>query len=338
MKRLFVLFICLASFLSVQARQLPADSLSPLRVVDSLSARERLERVPILLRSELDSLLQERLDIIQSQTEPKEVAQEEKLGIWPILSAAALGLILLLIYLIWQQQKRAKRSFVRLYKQIQHLDAQVWSGPASLKESEAINSSNTDPRVKAASLTEKIRQLQKENEGLELMLDEYRKSRQDFESLKQQMMEAYKVRHYPGFNKDETESEVLRATLKTERYVAAYAYERFLKPMLKITDANKNNPARISEEDRQKIADSLVSMGLLYTEYLYLRIAELSIGGNMVERIAGLQKGNGIDPQLLKELSTAHGSRALALRITLDKMGITHLSYPVFEETNLNLS
>lgn len=338
MKKYLVFFFCLAGFHSIKARQQPADSLASIRVVDSLTAIERQERLPILLQSELDSLLQKRLETMRLQEEPATMEKETYFSLWPILSAAALLLVMALLYLIWQQQKRAKRSFVRLYKQIQHLDAQVWGSQATSKSRKTSGQDMEETDNSPAAIAEKLRQLQKENEGLELMLAEYRKSRQDFESLKQQMMEAYKVRHYPGFDKEETESEVLLSTLKTERYVAAYAYEKFLKPMLKITDANKNNPARISEEDRQKIADSLVSMGLLYAEYLYLRIGELSIGGNMVQRIAGLQKGNGIDPQLLKELSTAHGSRALALRITLDKMGITHLSYPVFEETNLNLS
>ncbi len=338
MKKYLVFLFCLAGFLSVNARQQPADSLASIRVVDSLTAIERQERRPILLQSELDSLLQKRQESMRVQEEPAAMEKETYFSLWPILSAAAMLLVLALLYLIWQQQKRAKRSFVRLYKQIQHLDAQVWGSQVAAKGRKAPGQDTEETDNSPAALAEKLRKMQQQNEGLELMLAEYRKARQDFESLKQQMMEAYKVRHYPGFDKEETESEVLLSTLKTERYVAAYAYEKFLKPMLKITDANKNNPARISEEDRQKIADSLVSMGLLYAEYLYLRIGELSIGGNMVQRIAGLQKGNGIDPQLLKELSTAHGSRALALRITLDKMGITHLSYPVFEETNLNLS
>jgi hypothetical protein len=54
----------------------------------------------------------------------------------------------------------------------------------------------------------------------------------------------------------------------------------------------------------------------------------------MVQRIGS--NGKGIDPALLKKLSMEHGSRALALRMALNKAGISKLSYPVFDETDLN--
>ncbi|HRO72003.1 MAG TPA: hypothetical protein PK951_16545 [Chitinophagaceae bacterium] len=84
--------------------------------------------------------------------------------------------------------------------------------------------------------------------------------------------------------------------------------------------------------------DLLISLGLLYIEYLYLRINELSVGGRIVERLGSLKNGNSLDPATLKELSTEHGSRALVIRMALDKTSIQKLSYPVFDETNLNLS
>jgi hypothetical protein len=40
----------------------------------------------------------------------------------------------------------------------------------------------------------------------------------------------------------------------------------------------------------------------------------------------------------MKQLNMEHGSRALVLRMVLDAMKIQRLSYPVFDETNLNLS
>jgi len=54
--------------------------------------------------------------------------------------------------------------------------------------------------------------------------------------------------------------------------------------------------------------------------------------------LGSLRNGNHIDKGLLKELNIEHGSRALVLRMVLDKMDIQNLSYPVFDETNLNLS
>jgi hypothetical protein len=92
----------------------------------------------------------------------------------------------------------------------------------------------------------------------------------------------------------------------------------------------------MSDEDSEKLFDLLISLSLFYIEYLYLRIDELSVGGHIVERIGSHAKGNGIDHELLKKLNTDHGSRALAIRIALDKKGIGKLSYPVFDETNLN--
>jgi hypothetical protein len=69
-----------------------------------------------------------------------------------------------------------------------------------------------------------------------------------------------------------------------------------------------------------------------------LRVSELSIGGKMVERIRGLAGGNGPDPSLLKKLNKENGSRALVMRLALDKAMLGKLSYPVFDETNLNNS
>jgi hypothetical protein len=82
--------------------------------------------------------------------------------------------------------------------------------------------------------------------------------------------------------------------------------------------------------------DLLISLSFLYIEYLYLRVNELSIGGKMVERINGINKGNGLDISLLKKLDTEFGSRALVIKIALEKAALYQLSYPVFDETNLN--
>ena len=103
---------------------------------------------------------------------------------------------------------------------------------------------------------------------------------------------------------------VISSLLDTERSVALYAYEHFLKPVLAIADANKNNPARINPEEREKMLDLLISLALLYSEYLYLRINDLSIGGKIAERIGSLKNGNNIDKASLKELNVEHGSRA----------------------------
>jgi hypothetical protein len=144
----------------------------------------------------------------------------------------------------------------------------------------------------------------------------------------------YKVKNYPFYDKAKEEGQMIKDLLLTERTVALHAFEKFMKPVIQITDTNKNNPAKISVEDSTKLLELLVSLSLYYIEYLYLRINDLSVGGNMVQRIGS--NGKGIDPGLLKKLNVEHGSRALALRMALNKSGISKLSYPVFDETDLN--
>ena len=191
---------------------------------------------------------------------------------------------------------------------------------------------------KVQSLTTQLERTLKDKEALQRLLEEYTDSKLEFESVKQQMMEVYKIRNYPGFNKEKSETDIVKSLLDTERSVALYAYEHFLKPVLSIADANKNNPAKINPEEREKMLNLLISLSLLYSEYLYLRITDLSVGGKIVERLGSLRNGSHIDTGLLKELNIEHGSRALVLRMVLDKMDIQNLSYPVFDETNLNLS
>ncbi|MBL0131588.1 MAG: hypothetical protein IPP43_11065 [Chitinophagaceae bacterium] len=185
-------------------------------------------------------------------------------------------------------------------------------------------------------LNAELYKLSKENEGLNRVLKEYNGIQHEYDSLKQGILKAYKVKNYPGYDKTKDETNAIRGVLETENTVAKYAYEKFLKPILAITDANKNTPAKLSETDREKLLDLLISLSLLYIEYLYLRVNELSVGGTMVERIKGYGKGNGLDTSLLRKLNTESGSRALVLKMALRSAHLQQLSYPVFDETNLN--
>ena len=97
---------------------------------------------------------------------------------------------------------------------------------------------------KVQSLTTQLEKTLKDKEELQRLLEEYTDSKLDFESVKQQMMEVYKIRNYPGFNKEKSETDIVKSLLDTERSVALYAYEHFLKPVLSIADANKNNPGQ----------------------------------------------------------------------------------------------
>jgi cell division protein FtsB len=185
-------------------------------------------------------------------------------------------------------------------------------------------------------LTAELHKLTKENENLDRVIKEYNGIQHEYDSLKHGLHKAYKIRNYPGYDKTKHETNAMQTVLDTENIVATYAYEKFLKPILSLTDTNKNNPAMLTENDRKKLLDHLLSLSLLYIEYLYLRINDLSIGGKMVERIKGFSSGNGIDTTLLKKMNTDHGSRALVVKMALAKAGVSTLSYPVFDETDLN--
>lgn len=314
-----------------------------IRIVDTLSVQEKTNRSVVLLRSELDSLIK-----LNNHSEPRTIPQEPGMKSESNLSEyllwGSIALLLIIILLVWlllrNQQKFNETTFL-LSRQIKNLELTTFS----INSSDMNTISKTKAKTSAAGLEKKIQtltsQLEKmtrDNEELEALVKEYADSKLDFESVKQQMMEVYKIRNYPGFNKEKSETEIVKSLLETEKTIALYAYEHFLKPVLAIADANKNNPAKINPDEKQKMLDLLISLSLMYSEYLYLRINELSVGGKIVERIGSLKNGSNIDPALLKELNTEHGSRALVLRMVLDKTQVEHLSYPVFDETNLNLS
>ncbi|MEI9910873.1 MAG: hypothetical protein WDO71_15100 [Bacteroidota bacterium] len=113
---------------------------------------------------------------------------------------------------------------------------------------------------------------------------------QEYGLIKQAITEVYKVRNYPSFDKEKGEGEIIRDLLKTERSVAGHAFEKFLKPIITITDENKNNPAKISNEDSKKLLELLISLSLYHIEYLYLRINDLAVGGNIVQRIGSNER------------------------------------------------
>ncbi len=337
--KLFVLVLCLAA-LSISAQEPERKSI---RIVDSLTAQEKTDRNTVLLRSELDSLVQlhgNKQLVVQPQENPVEPASMDM--VYLIAGVVALLLIALLLYLLFVNQKKFHRVVRTLQKQVQHLELAAYSsGSIADATSGSRNKAKTSiPALerKIDSLSLQLEKANEENSTLQGLLTEATRSQHDYESVKQQMMEVYKIRNYPGFNKEKTETEILKSMLDTERSVALYAYEHFLKPIMAITDANKNNPAKIDQSEKEKLVDLLISLSLLYSEYLYLMISELSVGGKIVERLGSLKNGNEIDPASLKELSTEHGSRALVIRMALDKTAIQHLSYPVFDETNLNLS
>ncbi len=303
---------------------------SQLRVVDSLKAKERGTRNPIILRSELDSLKNVYYPSAEVPVTPPKAAELELPLYVPIaFSALALGLLAAL-FLLWKNQQANQRSIRRLKDTITKEFREL-----ELESSQPVTKKLANAGEKKGHSNGRLAALEGEKLKWETA---YQQVVTELDALKQQIMQVYKVRNYPGYSREKSEAEILASFLATERSISVYAYESFLKPLHALADQNKNNPARISREDQERILELLVSLGLFFAEYLYLRVNELAIGGKMVQRIGNVEKGNDLDQGLLKELNTEHGSRALTLRVALDKMGLRNLSYPVFDETNLNQS
>jgi cell division protein FtsB len=301
-----------------------------IKIRDTLTLQEKNSRNIILLRTELDSLV--KLYNTAKITEPVPSTALKTQQIDLIYVFALGGIIILLIGWIIFSLHRQHR-IVRMH--LRNSDGNVRSRAKSLP---------TDKRKlslqvleeKISDLNAELHKLTRENEGLNRVVKEYNGIQHEYDSLKHGINKAYKIKNYPGYDKGKAETAQMQSVLDTENAVANYAYEKFLRPVLAIVDNNKNNPAKMDEQSGKRLLDLLVSLALLYIEYLYLRVNDLAIGGKMVERIHALSNGKPVNPALLKKLNTDHGSRALVMKMALDKMGIERLSYPVFDETDLN--
>lgn len=327
MNKKIILFTCSLCIAFMGFGQQPA--MKTLRIVDSLTVKEAAERNPVLLKAELDSLIKVYTPVKQEMQVPVQIRKDNS-GMYALGGIALLILINgALLFLFFRQQKELK---LLSGKEPQH----------PMTGNTGKNRNGKKP-VTARTLEEKIgelnaelNKLSKENEGLTRVISEYNGIQHEYASLKHGMYKAYKIRNYPGYHKEKKDALAMQSVLETENALAIFAYEKFLKPALSIADANKNNPAKMNAADREKLIDLLLSLSLLYIEYLYLRVNDLSVGGNMVERIRAFTKGNPPDPLLLKKLNTDSGSRALVIRLALNKALVANLSYPVFDETNLN--
>jgi hypothetical protein len=297
-----------------------------IRVVDTLTTLERNNRNPVILKAELDSMIQS-FNASQPQTQLQPVKEiVNKIPLYVIgIGLGALLIIAFLLYQLLNNQKKFSRIITGMKSQIQNLELYAASDSTG-------NAPDRSVKSKAA-LEKKIGELTAE---LNKQIKQNQSDLEEYQLIKETIADVYKVRNYPGFDKEKDEGQIITGLLSTEKSVAIHAFEKFLKPIIQLIDANKNNPAKISKEDSDKLLELLVSLSLYYIEYLYLRVNELSVGGNIVQRIGN--NGNGTDPALLKKLNTEHGSRALTMRMALNKAGIDKLSYPVFEDTDLNNS
>lgn len=309
-----------------------------IRIVDTLTAQEKVNRNPVILKAELDSMISQynASQVQQLVKEPvKETTNASSLyipaGLFTII--ALLGFI---IYLFYRHQQKINRAIAGLNEKAKRPELNVDNGLHAVTKEKKSKVAPQSLENKIYDLNAELHKLSKENDGLNRLIKEYNGIQHEYDSLKRGILKNYKVKNYPGYDKTKDERLAMQGVFQTENLVANYAYEKFMKPILAITDTNKNSPAKLSDADQEKLLELLVSLSLLYIEYLYLRVNDLSIGGKMVERIKGFSNGNGLDVSLLKKLNTEFGSRALVLKMALNKAELYQLSYPVFDETNLN--
>lgn len=327
-----LLFLILSSSMYAQK-----DS-SALRIVDTLTVQERENRNPIILKSELDSLIKLSSIILPQQAALKPEPMEADSGRQYILPGliTILLLLVLVIYLLTYQQNKIRRALTVLIERAKKQGVQADNQSQLLAKDKKGKLTHQALESRIEDLNVELLKLSKENEGLNRVVKEYNGIQHEYDTLRYGIQKAYKIKKYPGYDNAKGELAAIKAVFDTEDAVVAFAYEKFLKPILAIADSNKNNPAKLSEEDNEKLLDLVVSLSLLYIEYLYLRVGDLAIGGRIVERINGFTKGKLPDVSLLKKMNTEFGSRALVVKIALNKAELHHLSYPVFDETNLN--
>ena len=321
----FLLIAYLAGPLAAQK----SPELKPVRIADSLSAKELAGRNPVLLRTELDSLIKAHQPVIPVDIPKEEKPQPAVIPVNLLLAGAGVIILLLLVQLLLS------------YRQNKWLRELISSGANSklaLQESgpEKTGKKANTPEEKGENLQTMISRLTKENEGLQAIITEHNGISKEYDQLTKLLQQSYKIKQYPGNDGSVKSSAALQTVMATEKAIAVQAYEKFLKPLLQLADTHKNQPAKMPPADKEKLMDLLLSLSLLYIEYLYLRVSELAVGGTIVERLKALSNGQQLNEDRLRKLNRESGSRALVLRLGLDHAGIQQLSYPVFEETNLN--
>ena len=331
--KIFLLFL-LIFFTASSYAQTEAKNI---RLVDSLTPQEKKLRNPIILKSELDSLIKlHEASIVKEPVQQPVIKEKTNSNTWlMVIVAVTLAAAGLLVGLFFQQRKRFANISDNLIRQLRQLEFNAGLS-ANGMNNEHDKKLISDMQTKTRDLNARLEKLKTENESLNAVVKEYSRVQAEYEALIKTISKTFKVKKYPGASDSKSDIEVLVSLFETERSFTAHVYEQFIKPITAIVDANKNNPAGISNEQQDKLLELLISLSLLYIEYLYLRVNELSVGGNMVQRINDIRNGLKLNPNLLKKLNTQNGSRALVLRLALEKINLNNLSYPVFEETDLN--
>ena len=119
-----------------------------IRIVDTLTAQERDNRNTVILKSELDSLIQlyNAKQPIALSREPAVKAENEVPVYLLVTGIAALLAIAFLLYILFRNQKKFQRTVSILHRQIQHLELAAYSS-GSIPDANSGNKAKGKPTI-----------------------------------------------------------------------------------------------------------------------------------------------------------------------------------------------
>ncbi|HYM93691.1 MAG TPA: hypothetical protein VET23_06105, partial [Chitinophagaceae bacterium] len=96
-------------------------------------------------------------------------------------------------------------------------------------------------QTKTKDLNAKLEKIKAENDKLNVLLKEYSRAQGEYDTLIKSISRTFKIKKYPGASAGKTDIESLFELFETERSFTAHVYENYLKPVIAITDTNKNS-------------------------------------------------------------------------------------------------
>src|SRR5258706_2951593 len=149
-----------------------------LRIVDTLSKQEKTNRNPVILKAELDSMIQlhmASLPVVPQKEPIKEIVT--KIPSWiSVAGIAALVIIAVLLYLLFGYHKRLTKTVSDLKRLIQNFEFYVASAAG-------MNAKEPAPRGKTAmekKINDLNEELEKQKKSNQLLQQEYESNKEAF--------------------------------------------------------------------------------------------------------------------------------------------------------------
>jgi Sec-independent protein translocase protein TatA len=200
-----ILFFVLFSFVWVVAHSQQQPDKRKLRIVDTLTTQERNNRNPVILKAELDSMIQlymASLPHVKQQEPVKEIITE--IPVWvTVTGIVVLVVVAALLYLLFHYHKRLTKTISDLKRLIQNFEL-LSSSASSPDTAEKSSKRKTTMEKRLNELSE---ELAKQKTDYETVMHEYG-------LIKQSIAEVYKVRNYPLFDKTKSEEQIIQDLLQ----------------------------------------------------------------------------------------------------------------------------